>query len=303
MDDRTLYRRAAEEFAARVHRVGDRWTAPTPCPDWNVRALVRHVVEEELWAPPLFAGATIEEVGDRFSGDLLGRGNEATAAFDKAWAAALTAVDEAPDRPVHLSFGDTPRAEYTRQLAADHLVHAWDLARALGDDDTLDADAVAAVREWFGPVEAMYREAGVIGARVPVPDDADPQTALLAMFGRDAVSAPASDALAVVQRFDRAFAAKDVDAVMAAMTPDCVFEDTSPPDGRRRVGATAVRAAWEELFRSSPEAAFTTEDTIVAGDRVVALWRYEFAGGHVRGVDVFTVREGLVAEKLSYVKG
>ena len=48
---------------------------------------------------------------------------------------------------------------------------------------------------------------------------------------------------------------------------------------------------------------FTTEDVIEAGDRVVARWRYDFGGGHVRGVDVFTVRDGLVAEKLSYVKG
>ena len=105
-------------------------------------------------------------------------------AFERAHAAALTAVDEAPDRDVHLSFGDTPRAEYTRQLAADHLVHAWDLARAVGEDDTLDAGAVEAVREWFASMEDAYRGAGVIGDRVPVDPGADPQTALLAMFGR-----------------------------------------------------------------------------------------------------------------------
>jgi len=114
---------------------------------------------------------------------------------------------------------------------------------------------------------------------------------------------PASDALSAVQRFDAAFGAKDVDAVMAAMTPDCVFEDTSPPDGRRHVGAAAVRATWEELFRSSPDGVFTTEDVVVAGEKVVARWRYDFGTGHVRGVDLFTVRDGLVAEKLSYVKG
>jgi ketosteroid isomerase-like protein len=112
-----------------------------------------------------------------------------------------------------------------------------------------------------------------------------------------------TDALAAVQRFDRAFAAQDVDAVMAAMTPDCVFEDTSPPDGGRHVGTVAVRAAWEALFRSSPDAVFTTEEVFGAGDRVVARWLYDFGAGHVRGVDVFTVRDGLVAEKLSYVKG
>ena len=106
-----------------------------------------------------------------------------------------------------------------------------------------------------------------------------------------------------VARFQQAFDAKDVEAVMAAMTPDCVFEDTSPPDGQRHVGPDAVRAAWTALFTGSPEAAFSTEEVIDAGDRVVVRWRYAWDGGHVRGVDVFTVRDGLVAEKLAYVKG
>lgn len=106
-----------------------------------------------------------------------------------------------------------------------------------------------------------------------------------------------------VARFQKAFDAQDVDAIMAAMTVDCVFEDTAPPDGRRHEGAAVVRAAWEALFAASPNGVFSTEETIVAGDRVVARWRYDFGNGHVRGVDIFTVRDGLVAEKLAYVKG
>ena len=108
---------------------------------------------------------------------------------------------------------------------------------------------------------------------------------------------------AAVARFQQAFDAKDVDAVMDAMTSDCVFEDTGPPDGGRHVGADAVRAAWEKLFATSPDAVFTTEEIFAVGDRVVARWRYDYGDGHVRGVDLFTVRDGLVAEKLSYVKG
>jgi ketosteroid isomerase-like protein len=108
---------------------------------------------------------------------------------------------------------------------------------------------------------------------------------------------------AAVARFQKAFDARDTDAIMAAMTPDCVFEDTAPPDGTRHVGAAAVRRAWEALFAASPDGAFTTEEVIDAGDRVVVRWRYSWGDGHVRGVDVFTVRDGLVAEKLAYVKG
>ena len=106
-----------------------------------------------------------------------------------------------------------------------------------------------------------------------------------------------------VERFAAAFDAKDVDAIMAAMTPDCVFEDTAPPDGTRHVGTEAVRAAWKNLFTTSPDGVFTTEEVIDADERVVTRWRYDFDGGHVRGVDVFRVRDGLVAEKFSYVKG
>jgi ketosteroid isomerase-like protein len=111
-----------------------------------------------------------------------------------------------------------------------------------------------------------------------------------------------SIALEAVVRFQKAFDARDVDAIMSVMTVDCVFEDTSPPDGRLHVGTVAVRAAWTTLFAAS-EGLFTTEEMFAAGNRVVARWRYDWGSGHVRGVDVFTVRDGLVAEKLAYVKG
>ena len=64
-----------------------------------------------------------------------------------------------------------------------------------------------------------------------------------------------------------------------------------------------MRAAWTKLFAAHRTGVFTTEEVIDAGDRVVTRWRYDFDGGHVRGVDVFRVRDGLVAEKFSYVKG
>lgn len=112
-----------------------------------------------------------------------------------------------------------------------------------------------------------------------------------------------------IQRFNEAFNRHDVDAVMAAMTEDCVFENTSPPpDGEQYVGQVAVRGYWEQFFSSSPHATFETEDLFVGGDRGVVRWRYQWidqAGqqGHIRGVDIFRVRDGKVAEKFSYVKG
>lgn len=179
-----IYARACAGFAARVHAVGDRWSDPTPLPGWDVRALVHHLVVEEVWTPPLFAGSTIEEIGNRFDGDLLG--SDPIATFDATAATALAAVEAvgAMDATVHLSFGDHPGHEYAMQLAADHVIHTWDLARAIGADETLDPETVAAVHAWFGPTETVYRQMGVIGPRVAVPATAGPQAQLLGMFGR-----------------------------------------------------------------------------------------------------------------------
>ena len=113
--------------------------------------------------------------------------------------------------------------------------------------------------------------------------------------------------LAAVERFNDAFNRHDVDAVMDAMTDDCVFESTSPPHGERHEGPAAVRAAWEQFFAANPTAHFDAEEVIVTGDRCVVRWRYSWTDGDtpgsVRGVDVITVRDGKVAEKLAYVKG
>lgn len=115
--------------------------------------------------------------------------------------------------------------------------------------------------------------------------------------------------LDVVRRFNEAFGHHDANGVMALMTEDCVFENTCPPpDGERHVGQAAVRRFWERFFRETPSAAFETEEIFAAGSRCVARWVYRWRNadgspGHVRGVDVFRVRDGRVAEKLSYVKG
>jgi uncharacterized protein (TIGR03086 family) len=185
-----LHRRACELFDRHVGQIRpDQWELPTPCAGWDVRALVRHILVEELWTPPLMAGKTIAEVGDRFDGDVLG--DDPVAAHDEAAQAAIDAVsaEGALERTVHLSFGDVPGEEYARQLLIDHLVHAWDLARAIGTDERLDPELVAAAAEWFRDREELYRGAGLIGPRAPIPDDADPQTALLAGFGRSSAVA------------------------------------------------------------------------------------------------------------------
>ncbi len=182
-----MFRRSVDEFGARVSGIRDeQWGADTPDRGWTVHDLVNHVVSEDLWAPPLFAGSTISEVGDRFDGDVLG--TEPKGSWRAASAQAVRAAGEAGAmaRTVHLSFGDLPGREYAMQLFADHLIHAWDLARAIGADERLDAELVDACTTWFAGVEDGYRSAGAIAERPPIPQSASGQTRLLAMFGRRA---------------------------------------------------------------------------------------------------------------------
>jgi len=115
--------------------------------------------------------------------------------------------------------------------------------------------------------------------------------------------------LAAVDAFNRAFADHDADAVIACTTDDFVFENTYPvPDGERYEGAQAAGEFWRRFFASTPSARFEVEETFAAGDRAVVRWTFHWDEGpdnrgHVRGVDVFRVSAGRVAEKLSYVKG
>lgn len=113
---------------------------------------------------------------------------------------------------------------------------------------------------------------------------------------------------ALIIAFNEAFNRQDVQGVMDLMTHDCIFENTNPPpDGARFEGAEAVQAYWQKFFAANPGAHFEIEDIIASGDRCVTRWIYsKIKDGkpwHLRGVDVFRLRDGKVAEKFSYVKG
>ena len=190
MDVAELHRRSVETWTDRVRAVAaDQWDGPTPCTEWNVRELVNHVVGEDAWTMPLMRGATIGEVGDSLDGDLLGDTPGAAAVRLADEAVAVVAETLPAGEKVHLSYGDEDAAEYVWQLATDHLVHAWDLAAATGQDRTLEPDLVVAVAGWFAEREELYRGAGAVGARVDTADD-DPQAQLLAAGGRDAAWTP-----------------------------------------------------------------------------------------------------------------
>jgi ketosteroid isomerase-like protein len=112
----------------------------------------------------------------------------------------------------------------------------------------------------------------------------------------------AESPLAVVRRFNAAWAAHDLAGAPDLTSDDCVFESTAPPDGQRCASQAEIRATWQPIF-DDLASTFMVEETIEAGPRVVQRWRYDWTGGHVRGVDIFTVKDGQIAEKAAYVKG
>jgi uncharacterized protein (TIGR03086 family) len=180
-----LIPQAAEGFSWRVHAVpGDRWQAPTPLDEWSVRDLVNHLVSEHLWVPHLLRGETLEQVGDRYDGDVVK--DDPAAAWEDAIAGSLAAWGAVPADapPVQTSAGPTPVLEYAEQVLMDLTVHAWDLARGAGLDDRLDAACVEDVLAFVRPRIGEWRGYGIFKDPVPT-DSTEPQDQLIALTGRD----------------------------------------------------------------------------------------------------------------------
>jgi uncharacterized protein (TIGR03086 family) len=184
-DIAALHRRALDHTRGVVARVRpDQLDQPTPDQEWDVRALLNHVVSGNLWAAELAAGKTIDDVGDRLDGDVLG--DDPVGAYDRS-ARAARAAFEAPgalDAPCAVSYGPVPGSVYAGHRFIDVFIHGWDLAQATGQDPSLDPELVAACREILEPQLAMLQGSGMFGTPVEVPAIADPQTRLLASLGR-----------------------------------------------------------------------------------------------------------------------
>jgi uncharacterized protein (TIGR03086 family) len=174
------YRNVARQFSERVHAVPDgAWDNPAPCEGWVARDVVRHLVE---WLPAFFFGTWDIDVPPIPSVD-----TEPVGAWDVVNDVIQTKLDdpefaatERETRMGRMSFEQTINTICT----ADVLIHTWDLARATGLDETLDADEVSQLVVAMEPMDQMLRESGQYGPRVPVHADADAQTKLIAFVGR-----------------------------------------------------------------------------------------------------------------------
>ena len=185
MDIAEVHAAALDATRVLVAGVGDdQWTLATPCEDWDVRALVNHLVTGNEWAAVRGAGNTIEAVGDRLDGDVLG--DDPLAAYD-ASARRAAAVFRAPGAlaaPCAVSYGPVPGEVYAGHRLLDTVLHGWDLARATGQPTGLDPALVEAALAVLLPQADLLAGSGAFGNPTDPGEDVDPQLRLLALTGR-----------------------------------------------------------------------------------------------------------------------
>jgi uncharacterized protein (TIGR03086 family) len=175
------HRRIAAEFTATVEGTApEAWDYPAPPEGWVARDVVRHLVE---WFPGFLQGSV---------GITLAAGPSVDDDPAGAWRSQTDAVQALLDDPIiaerehelpHL--GRMPLGQAIDMIyTGDVFLHRWDLARATGQDETLDPDKCAEMLEDMLPMDDALRQSGHYGPRVDVPEDADIQTKLLAFIGR-----------------------------------------------------------------------------------------------------------------------
>jgi uncharacterized protein (TIGR03086 family) len=159
---------------------------PTPCTEWNLRQLLNHMVYGIAWIEDIFDGKTVEAVGGKFDGDLLG--DDPLAAYDAAVRSATVALGRpgVMEFTCHLRRGDATGAQYATSMFTDIFIHGWDIAIVTGQDPTLEEELVAACYAIVEPNSERYANSPAFGAPIAVPADAGIQTKLLGMLGRGA---------------------------------------------------------------------------------------------------------------------
>jgi len=173
------YRKISGQFTERVEGVpAGAWDNPAPPAGWVALDVVRHLVE---WVPAFFASNGVDlPKATTIDEDPVG-----------AWATLSDAVQgllddpEVAAREVEMPMGRFPVDQAIDMIVTgDVLLHTWDLARATGQDETLDPEEVHRMFQGMEPLDELLRGSGHYGPRVEVPDDADEQTKLIAFIGR-----------------------------------------------------------------------------------------------------------------------
>lgn len=187
MDAMDALQLAAGEFAKRLRAVTpDDWDKPTPCGEWNVRQLVEHVIGGTHMATILFRGGTRDDALAAFGRDNIGA--NAVEGFNGAFRTMVDVINKPGTlaKTVHHPAMDMPATQLVQFRIGDMGLHAWDLARAIGADDTLNSKLVDLMWSALEPMRGGMAQSGVFGEGPSgrVPDSAPLQTRLLDLTGR-----------------------------------------------------------------------------------------------------------------------
>ncbi|MEU1994131.1 TIGR03086 family metal-binding protein [Nocardia gamkensis] len=175
-----LHRRAARQFETRLDEVGsEQWGLPTPCAEWDVRALVEHVTGNHERMAWLLHGQPVDNRG----------GCHPAQRWSVAYAAAHSGLSlpGVLDRIGQSPFGGQAAvADVAGILTVDLFTHTWDLARAVGADETMDPDLVADLLPMVERFHPAMAASGKFAPPISVPESAEAQQRLLALLGRRA---------------------------------------------------------------------------------------------------------------------
>lgn len=186
MDPKELFVKATEQADNCIKVVSQKQLGfSTPCTEWDLKALINHMVYELLWVPDLLAGQTVSEVGDKYDGNVTG--DDFQSAWKNATAAAMEAVNNADmDQTVHLSYADVPASQYISEMAMDMCIHGWDVAQSTKCNLIIDEAVAKTIYDFLLPQRDKMAAGGAFAPALDVPEDADIQTKLLALTGRRA---------------------------------------------------------------------------------------------------------------------
>jgi uncharacterized protein (TIGR03086 family) len=185
MDPKELFAKAVEQAAACIRQVRPAQLGnPTPCTEWDLHALINHMVYELLWVPEIVRGKTIAEVGSKYDGDVLR--SDAAASWNHAADDALVADKQADlEATAHLSYGDVPVRDYVMEVATDMVIHGWDAGQGMSCTVLFNPAVAETIYETSLPKKVSMRTSGQFGMPHDAPAGSDLQTKLLALFGRD----------------------------------------------------------------------------------------------------------------------
>ncbi|MEK7602815.1 MAG: TIGR03086 family metal-binding protein [Patescibacteria group bacterium] len=158
----------------------------TPCSEWDLKALINHMIGELMWLPELLGGKTIAQVGNMLDGDLVGSN------IVKSWDNATTVAKDAVEKvnlgmEVGLSYGKVSAGHYIKEITSDLLIHGWDVAQSIKCSLLIPNNLAQIAYDFYEPQEDKLKSSGLFGKKITVGNAASLQTKLLAVVGRTSI--------------------------------------------------------------------------------------------------------------------